>query len=54
MGRLQGQRGLVARTVAQNDENENQLGGDIQQGRVLEVGGQEGGGLQRGGQQGGG
>ncbi len=38
MGRLQGQRALVARTVAQNDENENQLGGDIHQG-----GGQQGG-----------
>ena len=50
MGRLQGQRALVARTVAQIDENENQLGGDIQQG-----GGQQGGDIQQGGgQQGGG
>ena len=50
MGRVQGQRALVARTVAQIDENENQLGGDIQQG-----GGQQGGDIQQGGgQQGGG
>ena len=49
MGRLQGQRALVARTVAQNDENENQLGGDIQEG-----GGKQGGDIQQlGGQQGG-
>ena len=49
MGRLQGQRSLVARTVAQNDENENQLGGDIQEG-----GGQQGGDIQQGGGQQGG
>ena len=49
MGRLQGQRALVARTVAQNDENKNQFGGDIQEG-----GGQQGGDIQEGGGQQGG
>ena len=38
-----------ASTVAQNDENENQLGGDIQEG-----GGQQGGDIQQGGGQQGG